>query len=74
MRYLAGEKIGKYYNYIYIIAIVIASVIKLDFVINVIDSAYALMAIPTVLSTLLLAPKVKKEATLYFKKLQTNSF
>ncbi len=74
LSFLTNTKIGKSYNYIYIITIVIASIIKLDFVINLIDSAYALMAIPTVLSTLILAPKVKREATKYFQKLKTNTF
>ena len=44
------------------------------FVINLIDSAYALMAIPTVISTLILAPKVKKAASEYFQKLKMNEF
>ena len=74
LSYLTNTKIGSYYNYIYIGAIVIASVIKLDFVINIIDSAYALMAIPTVLSTLILAPKVKKAATNYFGRLKAGEF
>ena len=74
LSFLTNTQTGKYYNYIYISTIVIASIIKLDFVINLIDSAYALMAIPTVISTLILAPKVKKEATTYFNKLKNNSF
>ncbi|WP_299005432.1 sodium:alanine symporter family protein [uncultured Tenacibaculum sp.] len=74
LSFLTNTKIGKSYNYIYIITIVIASIIKLDFVINLIDSAYALMAIPTVLSTLILAPKVKREAAKYFQKLKRGVF
>lgn len=71
LSFLTNSKIGKLYNYIYIVTIVIASVIKLDFVINLIDSGYALMAIPTVISTLILAPKVKRAANDYFKRLKT---
>ncbi|MDY0780558.1 alanine/glycine:cation symporter family protein [Tenacibaculum sp. IB213877] len=74
LSYLTNFKTGKFYNYIYIATIVIASIIKLDFVINLIDSAYALMAIPTVISTLILAPKVKKAASEYFQKLKMNEF
>ncbi len=70
LSFLTNAKIGKYYNYIYIVTIVIASIIKLDFVINLIDSGYALMAIPTVISTLILAPKVKRAAKEYFRKLK----
>ncbi|HAO14004.1 MAG TPA: sodium/alanine symporter [Tenacibaculum sp.] len=74
LSYLFGVKIGKYYNYIYIVTIIVASIIKLDFVINVIDSAYALMAIPTLLSTLILAPKVKRAAKDYFNRLKEGAF
>ena len=74
LNYLTSSKESKYYNHFYILVIIVASIIKLDFVINLMDSAYALMAIPTVLSTLILAPKVKKAANVYFQKLKTNSF
>ncbi|WP_233897507.1 alanine/glycine:cation symporter family protein [Tenacibaculum piscium] len=74
LSYLTNSKTGKYYNHFYIFVIVVASVIKLDFVINLMDSAYALMAIPTVISTLLLAPKVKKAASIYFNKLKSGAF
>lgn len=74
LRFLTNSKIGSYYNYFYIATIVVASIVKLDFVINLIDSGYALMAIPTVISTLILAPKVKKAAGIYFQKLKTNQF
>ncbi|MBA6156171.1 alanine:cation symporter family protein [Tenacibaculum sp. S7007] len=74
LSYLTNTKLAKYYNHFYVIVIIVAAIIKLDFVINLMDSAYALMAIPTVLSTLILAPKVKKAATVYFHKLKTNSF
>ncbi|WP_028888701.1 alanine/glycine:cation symporter family protein [Tenacibaculum ovolyticum] len=74
LSYLTNTKAAKYYNHFYIFVIIVASIIKLDFVINLMDSAYALMAIPTVISTLILAPKVKKAATVYFHKLKTDSF
>lgn len=66
--FLTKPKYGKYYNYIYITSIVIAAVVKIDFAINLIDSAFALMAIPTVFSGLLLAPRVNKMAKVYFAK------
>lgn len=67
--FLTSPKYGKYYNYIYIASIVIAAVVKIDFAINLIDSAFALMAIPTMVSTLLLAPKVNQLAKEYFNAL-----
>ncbi len=68
--FLTKPKYGKYYNYLYIISIVIAAVVKIDFAINLIDSAFALMAIPTVISGLILAPKVNAMAKTYFIKLK----
>ncbi len=69
--FLTKPKYGKYYNYIYILSIVIAAVVKIDFAINLIDSAFAIMAIPTVISGLLLAPKVNAKAKAYFKGLKS---
>ncbi|WP_109302627.1 sodium:alanine symporter family protein [Aquimarina sp. AU474] len=69
--FLTKPKYGKYYNYIYIASIIIAAIVKIDFAINLIDSAFALMAIPTVISGLLLAPKVNKRAKEYFNQYKT---
>ncbi|MBT8309656.1 MAG: sodium/alanine symporter, partial [Flavobacteriaceae bacterium] len=70
--FLTKPKYGKYYNYIFVVAIVIASVVKLDFAINLIDSAFALMAIPTVLSAVLLSGHVNKAVKAYFSRLNSN--
>jgi len=67
--FLTRPKYGKYYNYIYVISIVFSAVIKIEFAINIIDSAFALMAIPTVISGILLAKKVNVAAKAYFKTL-----
>jgi len=67
--FLTKPKYGKYYNYVYVVSIVIAAVIKIEFAINIIDSAFALMAIPTVISGILLAKKVNVAAKAYFKTL-----
>ena len=67
--YLFGTKAKNIYNYIYVIMIVVASVASLDIAINFVDSAYALMVIPTMVATILLSPKVMAEAKLYFSKL-----
>ena len=37
-------------------------------IISLIDGAFALMAIPTMISTVILAPKVKAVSDAYFKK------
>ena len=64
--FLTKQKYGKYYNYFYVLSITVAAVVKIDVAINLIDSAFALMAIPTLLSGLLLAPTVNARAKQYF--------
>lgn len=66
--YLAGAHRAHYFNYFYVLTIIVASVASLSAVINLIDGMYALMAIPTMTSALLLAPKVKQAAKVYFSK------
>ena len=58
MSFLFGANNKKYYNYIYILSIIIGATTSLSLMINLIDSFFALMAIPTMLATLLLSPKV----------------
>jgi AGCS family alanine or glycine:cation symporter len=64
--YLFGSRYKKYYRIFYVLVLAIASLISLDIAINFIDGMYALMAIPTMTATLLLAPRVMKEAKRYF--------
>ena len=68
-RFLFGSRYLRYYLYCYLAAILFAATTSLGNVVNIIDGAYALMAIPTMLSALLLAPKVKVAARDYFSRL-----
>ncbi len=68
--FLFGVKAGKYYDYAYLITIVLGAVMQMTDVINIIDLAFALMAIPTMLSGLVLAPKVMRESKAYFARLK----
>ncbi len=61
-----GAKYAHYYNYFFLIMLIVGAVISLDVVVGVIDSAYALMAIPTMTCLILLAPNVKREMKKYF--------
>lgn len=70
LSFLIGVKSSKYYDYFYLSTIIIGAVSSMADVINVIDIAYALMAIPTMLSGLVLAPKVMAEAKGYFARLR----
>lgn len=69
MSFLVGDKHKHWYNYIYIISIIIGATTSLSAMLNLIDTAFALMAIPTMTATLLLAPKVVIAARNYFKRL-----
>jgi len=70
MSFLFGAKNKSYYNYIYIASILIGATTSLSLMINLIDTFFALMAIPTMLATILLAPRVIKEAKVYFEKIK----
>jgi alanine or glycine:cation symporter, AGCS family len=69
MSFLGGVKSGKYYDYIYLVTIVFGAILSMTDVLNIIDLAFALMAIPTMVSGFYLAPKVMTEARAYFKRL-----
>jgi len=68
LSFLAGVEIAKSYRYFYTALIVAGSVGSLEAVIALIDGMYALMAIPTMVSALLLAPRVMTAARLYFQR------
>ena len=68
MAFLFGSKYKKYYRYVYLGSIIIGATTSLSMMINLIDTFFAVMAIPTMLSTFILAPKVKSAARAYFKK------
>ena len=67
--HLFGTKWRNVYNWFYVIMIVFASMSSIDIAVNFVDSAYALMVIPTMISTFMLAPKVMEEANKYFRNL-----
>jgi AGCS family alanine or glycine:cation symporter len=73
MSFLGGVKSGKYYDYIYLATIVFGAILSMADVLNIIDLSFALMAIPTMVSGFMLAPKVMKEARAYFARLKSNS-
>jgi AGCS family alanine or glycine:cation symporter len=70
MSFLAGVKAGNYYNYFYLSTIVLGAILSMQDVMNIIDIAYALMALPTMISGFLLAPKVLKESRSYFSRMK----
>ncbi len=67
--YLFGTKSIFYYRCFYVVTIVVGAMISIEVVINFIDGMYAIMAIPTVVGSILLSPKVMAEAKRYFSTL-----
>jgi AGCS family alanine or glycine:cation symporter len=70
LAFMVGENKSRWYDYVYIFTIVLGSVVSLELVLNLIDIAFALMAIPTMISAFILAPAVMKEARRYFSWLK----
>lgn len=68
--FVFSTKYKKLYNYIYLGGIFLSAITSLKVLISFIDGVYALMAIPTMISALLLAPKVRKEFKKYFRKIE----
>ena len=69
MSFLFGTKYKGIYNYFYIFSILVGATTSLSLMINLIDTFFALMAIPTMTATIIMAPRVIKEAKIYFAKL-----
>ena len=68
--FLFGAKYSKYYNIFFLVMIVVAAMIPLKAAVSLIDSAYALMAFPTMFTLFCLAPKARKEMDKYFAKIK----
>jgi alanine or glycine:cation symporter, AGCS family len=68
--FLFGAHRKKQYILLYISSIIIGSVASLKAIISLIDGMYATMAIPTMISAIILAPKVMKETKKYFANMK----
>ena len=65
LSFIIGDKNKKKYNYIYILSIMLGATMSLSMMINLIDTFFALMAVPTMIATLILAPKVLEKLNNY---------
>ena len=70
--YLFGANSKFYYRIFYVLTLVLGSVLSLDLAVNIVDAMFALMAFPTMISALYLAPNIKKEANRYFASIEEN--
>ncbi|WP_066217585.1 alanine/glycine:cation symporter family protein [Formosa haliotis] len=73
MSFLFGADKKHLYNYIYIASIILGATTSLSMMINLIDGFFALMAIPTMVSTLIMAPRVMARVKTYFLTLKNNN-
>ncbi|MGB2392370.1 MAG: alanine/glycine:cation symporter family protein, partial [Pseudomonadales bacterium] len=67
--FLIGAERQHYYNYAIVVMTVVAAMMSIDAMVNLIDLTFACMAIPTMVSALLLSRKVMTAAQAYFAKL-----
>ena len=58
--YLFGKDKARFYNWFYLLMLLIASVVTLDVVVSIMDLAFALMSVPTMYAVFRLSPKVVK--------------
>jgi AGCS family alanine or glycine:cation symporter len=68
-RYLFGRKFGDYYIYVYLASIFIASYWSAGTAVNIIDTMFAMMAIPNLIGALLLSPRVFVAVKDYYKRM-----
>ncbi|HAF59091.1 MAG TPA: sodium/alanine symporter, partial [Opitutae bacterium] len=71
--FLFGQKARLPVLGFYLLTIVVSAVVKMDVIINFLDIAFGLMAIPTILSSILLAPRVNEAARKYFAGLKKST-
>ncbi|MEX0608024.1 MAG: alanine/glycine:cation symporter family protein [Balneolaceae bacterium] len=72
--FIIGAERQHWYNYFYVFSIIFGAIASIDAVINLIDGMFALMAIPTMISTLLLSSKVRAAIKDYFSLLKKGEF
>ena len=72
--FLIGAQRQHYYTPCYIFLIVLGAVVSLDVVNGLLVGVYAIMAIPTMISSFMLAPKVNAAAKEYFRRLKQGDF
>jgi AGCS family alanine or glycine:cation symporter len=71
--FLVGAERQHYYNYLIVIMTVVAALMSIDAMVNLIDLAFACMAIPTMSAALLLSRRVMIAARVYFAQLDDTS-
>ena len=66
--YLFGAEWGRIYDVFYLIMLFMGAVWSASMVVNLVDTAFALMALPNMIAALMLAPRVMAAARDYFAR------
>lgn len=66
--FLFGARLQHYYRWFFVVAVIFGASVSIDVVFNLISGSYGLMAIPTMIATLMLAGRVKAAAKEYFHR------
>ena len=68
--FLVGADKQVYFRWFFIATVIFGASVSVDVVFNVISGSYGLMALPTMVSTIILAPRVMMAARDYFSRMQ----
>jgi AGCS family alanine or glycine:cation symporter len=69
---MIGAKRKHWYNYFYLVSVLVGATTTLELMINLIDGFYALMAFPTMIATLIMAPRVIRSSKDYFFRMKAH--
>jgi AGCS family alanine or glycine:cation symporter len=68
--FLVGAERQAYFRWFFMATVIFGASVSVDVVFNVISGSYGLMALPTMVSTIILAPRVMVAARDYFSRMQ----
>ena len=68
--FLFGAEWQNYFRWFFLAAVVFGATVSIDVVFSLISGSYGIMALPTMVSSLLLAPKVMEAARDYIARLE----
>jgi AGCS family alanine or glycine:cation symporter len=72
--FVFGTRYTNAYRMVFVASIVLIAVISIDAAVSLIDGSFALMAIPTMVSAIWLAPKVVAAAKVYLNKVDIGTY
>ena len=71
--FLVGAEWQPYFRWFFVLAVIFGATVSIDVVFNLISASYGLMAIPTMISSIVLAPKVAAASQDYFAALSSRT-